>query len=183
MTAVAISTNFATRPLTVWGTLRATKRQVKAANEAADREIKAASDAANRQITAAQEQTAAAQHQTAEMRDMEHRRIAREGCAFNDMLEAAMAGVIEDVETARKLPPPPPSEVARGNLYSREAYMIRQHVRRAGFIELRNAFLRLGGAQTAKFLQLDKEIEDLTAPSQLMTPINPATGSPMPPIG
>jgi hypothetical protein len=56
-----------------WGTLRAANRQVKAANDAADREIKAANEAAGRQIAAAQEQTKAAQHQTAVTREIERR--------------------------------------------------------------------------------------------------------------
>src|SRR6516164_2865387 len=76
--------------VTVWGTLRAANRQVKAANDAADRDIKAAKEAADRQIAAAKEQTKAAQHQTAVTRDIERRRIAREGYAFHAMLEAAM---------------------------------------------------------------------------------------------
>ena len=144
--------------VTVWGTLRAANRQVKAANDAANREIKATTDAANRQISAAQEQTAAAQHQTAVTRELERRRIAREGYAFHAMLEAAMSAVIADVEAARKLKSP--SDVSHE---TREAYVIRQRVKRAGFIELRHAFLRFGGTRTAEFLQLDKEIEDLSA--------------------
>lgn len=136
--------------VTVWGTLKAANRQVKAANDAADREIKAANEAADRQIAAAQEQTKAAQHQTA-------------------------------VEAARKLPPPSPSEVARGNPQTREAYIIRQRVKRAGFAELRNAFLRFGGTRTTEFLQLDKEIEDFGA--QWMQTYSPTSGFPTQPIG
>jgi hypothetical protein len=153
--------------LTVWGTLRAAKRQVKAANDAADREIKAASDAANRQITAAQEQTAAAQHQTAVMREIERRRISREGYAFFAMLEAAMASLIEDVQAARKLfldevkrdksgEFPYPATI--GTDLSLPAYLARQKVDNVIFQELRPAFLRFGGRQTAEFLRLDKAI-------------------------
>jgi len=161
--------------VTVWGTLRAANRQVRAANDAADREVKAAADAANRQISAAQEQTATAQHQTAVTREIERRRIAREGYAFHAMLEAVMSAVIGDVEAARKLPAP----LSEGD--TREAYAIRQRVKRAGFIELRHAFLRFGGTRTTEFLQLDKEIEDLSA--QCTTPINPGSGFPMSPVG
>jgi hypothetical protein len=63
---------------------------------------------ANREIAAAQEQTKAAQRQTAVTREIERRRIAREGYAFHAMLEAAMGAVIEDVEAARNLPPQQP---------------------------------------------------------------------------
>jgi hypothetical protein len=107
---------------------------------------------ANREIAAAQEQTKAAQRQTAVMREIERRRIAREGYAFHTMLEAAMAGVIEDVEAARKLLP---------NL-RRDPYAVRQRLKREGFAELRGAFLSLGGSLTEPFLRLDKEIEDLS---------------------
>jgi hypothetical protein len=41
---------------------------------------------ANREIAAAQEQTKAAQRQTAVTRELERRRIAREGYAFHTML-------------------------------------------------------------------------------------------------
>jgi hypothetical protein len=58
---------------------------------------------------------------------------------------------------------------------------VRQRVKRAGFTELRNAFLRFGGPLTAQFLQLDKEIEDFAG--QSMTAFNPASGFPMQPIG
>jgi multidrug efflux pump subunit AcrA (membrane-fusion protein) len=122
---------------------------------AANRQIKAANEAADRQITAAQGQTQASQRQTAVMREIERRRLAREGYAFHAMLEAASGSVIEDVEAARNLPPPPDL----GSSYSVEAYAVRQRVQRTGFAELRNAFLRFGGPLTAQFLQLDKEIE------------------------
>jgi hypothetical protein len=126
---------------TVWGTLAAANRQVKAANEAANRQIKAAGDAAYRQITAAQGQTQAAQRQTEVMREIERRRIAREGYAFHAMLEAAMEAVLEDVEAARNLPFPSPGNQSN----TPEAYAVRQRIKRAGFSELRNGFLRFGG--------------------------------------
>jgi hypothetical protein len=151
---------------TVWGILSAANRQVKAVNAAADR-----------QITAAREQTAAAQHQTEVMRDMERRRIASEGYAFHAMLEAAMDAVIDDVAAARKLPQEEPSSRA----HSSQAYVVRQRVKRAGFAELRGAFLGFGGTLTAQFLQLDKEIEDFSA--QWMPTYNQATGFPTQPLG
>jgi hypothetical protein len=52
--------------------------------------------------------------------------------------------------------------------------MMRQRVRRAGFAELRNAFVRFGERHTSEFFQLDKEIEDFAG--QFMTQVNPATG-------
>jgi hypothetical protein len=167
--------------ITVFGTLAAANRQVKAANESADHQIKAAAAAADRQVAAAQEQTQAAQRQTAVMREIERRRIAREGYAFHSMLEAAMSAVIEDVAAARNLPPPSPGSEA----YSVQAYAVRQSVRRTGFNELRNAFLRFGGTLTTQnFLQLDKEIEDFARQWLPAPPGNPALYSMVrPPIG
>jgi hypothetical protein len=49
-------------------------------------------------------------------------------------------------------------------------------VKRAGFNELRNAFLRFGGPQTYRFLQLDKEIENFAA--QFTTHSNPVNRLP-----
>ena len=124
---------------------------------------------ANREITAAQEQTKAAQRQTAVAREIERRRIAREGYAFHAMLEAAMGAVIEDVRAARELPPPGPG------MHSVEAYAVRQRVKRTGFTELRSAFLHFGGGTlTEKFLQLDKEIAIFG--EQFMPSINPTSG-------
>jgi hypothetical protein len=134
---------------------------------------------ANREIAVAQEQTKAAQHQTEVMRENERRGIAREGYAFHAMLEAALRAVIEDVGAARNLPPPSPT--SRNNTYSPQAYAVRQRVKRAGFTELRNAFLRFGGPLTAQFLQLDKEIEDFAG--QSTTAFNPASGFPMQSMG
>jgi hypothetical protein len=111
---------------------------------------------ASREIAAAQEQTKAAQRQTEVTRELERRRIAREGYAFHTMLEAAMGAIIKDVEAAKNLPSPS----ADGSSYSAPAYAVRQRVKRTGFLELRNAFLHFGGGTlTRKFLQLDKEIE------------------------
>jgi len=129
---------------------------------------------ANREITAAQEQTKAAQRQTAVAREIERRRIAREGYAFHAMLEAAMGAVIEDVEAARKLPSPGPFP-SSGDTYSGQAYAVRQRVKRTGFTELRSAFLHFGGGTlTEKFLQLDKEIAIFG--EQFMPSINPTSG-------
>jgi hypothetical protein len=58
---------------------------------------------ANREIAAAREQTKAAQRQTAVAREIERRRLAREGYAFHAMLEAAMEAVIEDIQAARQI--------------------------------------------------------------------------------
>ncbi len=129
--------------VTVWGTLRAANRQVKTANDAADRQIRAATAAADRAVAAAKEQTEAARNQTEVMRDMERKRISLEGYAFHAMLEAAMAAVVKDVAAARKLPGPNPR--GHGDPYSIHAYAVRQRVKRAGFTELRLAFVRFGG--------------------------------------
>jgi hypothetical protein len=135
---------------------------------------------ANREIAAAQEQTKAAQRQTAVTREIERRRIAREGYAFHAMLEAAMGAVIEDVEAARNSPPP-----ATGDTYSTQAYAVRRRVKRTGFNELRNAFLRFGETQTSQFLQLDKEIEDCAGQWMPSTPHLGPSGAviPQPPVG
>jgi|ERR1700730_1636878 len=95
---------------------------------------------ANREVTAAQDQTKAAQQQTAVMRDIERRRLAREGYAFHGMLEAAMGAVIEDVAAARELPPPQSSS---SEPYSMQAYAMRQRVKRAGFAEFTQRFRSL----------------------------------------
>jgi hypothetical protein len=134
---------------------------------------------ANREIAAAQEQTKVAQRQNEVTREIERRRIAREGYSFYAMLEAAMGAVIEDVGAARNLPPPSPT--SRNHPYSSQAGAVRQRVKRAGLTELRNAFLRFGGPLTTPFLQLDKEIEDFA--EQRVTPFNYATGFPLPPQG
>jgi hypothetical protein len=165
--------------VTVWGTLRVANRQVKAANDAADREMKATTDAANRQITAAQEQTAAAQRQTAVMREIERRRIASGGYAFHAMLEAAMGAIIEDVAAARKVPVPNPQ-----TSHSAPAYAIRQRVKRVGFAELRSALVRFGGPLTAQFLQLDTEIEVFAGQWMPQSHSGPGgTVVPVPPLG
>jgi hypothetical protein len=132
---------------------------------------------ANREVAAAQEQTKAAQRQTAVLREIERRRIARERYAFHVMLEAAMGAVIADVEAARNLSPP--GRLTAGNTYSVQAYAVRQRVKRTGFTELRNAFLRFGGGVgggvlTAQFLRLDKEIEVFAE----QTSFNATTGAP-----
>jgi hypothetical protein len=82
-----------------------------------------------------------------------------------------MGAVIEDVEAARALPPPP-----AGGTYSVQAYAVRQRVKRTGFAELRSAFVRFGGSLTPQFLQLDNEITVFA--QQVMTTFNSATGAP-----
>jgi hypothetical protein len=113
---------------------------------------------ASREVTAAQAQTKAAQYQIAVTREIERRRISREGYSFYAMLEAAMRSVTEDVGEARKMFAAPPPSGSSG-----AAHEVRQRVKRVGFAELRGAFLRFGGPLTAPFLYLDKEIEDFAA--------------------
>jgi hypothetical protein len=146
---------------TVWVTIAGANRQVKAAREAADR-----------QVAAAREQTKAAQHQTEVARELERRRLAREGYAFYAMLEAAMGAVIEDVEATRKLWPSLPTDH-----HSPQAYAARQRVKRAGFAELRGAFLRFGGPLTEPFLRLDNEIDDYSSQwiTSVVNPVSSAT--------
>jgi hypothetical protein len=132
--------------------------------------VVATKKSANREIAAAQEQTKAAQHQTEVTREIERRRIAREEYAFHTMLEAAMAAVIEDVETTRKLWSSLPTDT-----HSPQAYAARQRVKRAGFAELRGAFLRFGGPLTERFLRLDKEIDDYS--SRWITRFNPVNST------
>ena len=120
--------------------------------------------------------TKVAQRQTAVTREIERRRIAREGYAFYAMLEAAMAAVIEDVGAAQNLPPP--SATSR-NRYSAEAYTVRQCVKRVGFTELRDRFSSLRRAAVpAQFLQIDKEIEDFAG--QWIAPVTSASGFSIP---
>jgi hypothetical protein len=131
-------------------------------------------------IWSANREIAAAKTQTATMREIESLRVAREGYAFYVMLKAALETVIADVAAARTMPPPNPR--GHGEVYSTNAYAVRQRVKRTGFAELRPAFLRFGGATTGKkFLQLDQEIEDFTV--QWMPAYNSATGQLGQPLG
>lgn len=82
-----------------------------------------------------------------------------------------MTAVIEDEQAARKLPP-----VSGSSAYSAAAYGIRRRIKPLGFAELRPAFLRFGGPQTAQFLQLDQEIEALTAEPALTTQLDQHVG-------
>ena len=107
---------------------------------------------AKREIAAASEQTKAAQKQTDAMRNIETNRIAREEDAFHTMLEAAMGAVIEDAQAARQLFPGTPGPDTP------QAFRARQRIKRAGFTELRGAFLRIGSPLTERFLRLDTEI-------------------------
>ncbi len=127
---------------------------------------------ANREIAAAQEQTKAAQRQTAVTRELERRRISREGYAFHAMLEAAMGAIIEDVGAARELPPPV------SGTHSTQAYAVRQRVKRTGFTELRSAFVHFGGPLSTQFLQLDNEIEVFAG--QFMTSLPQVPNVPTP---
>ena len=121
---------------------------------------------ANCEIAVAQAQTKVAQRQTTVTREIEGRRLSREGYASYAMLEAATGTVIEDVEATRKLWPSLPTDH-----HSPRAYAARQRVKRAGFAELRGAFLRFGGPLTEPFLRLDEEIDDYS--SQWITRVNP----------
>ncbi len=133
-------------------------------------------------LIAANRQVKTAQHQTEVMRDMERRRIAREGYAFYAMLEAAMGAVIDDVGAARELPQPERQDFSE----SVAAYAVRQRIKRAGFAELRTAFLRFGGTTlTDKFLRLDKEAEDFSSQCRMRisTPQSQLTGTPPQAVG
>jgi hypothetical protein len=136
--------------------------------------VRATVKSADREVAAAREQTKAAQRQTAVVREIERRRIAREGYAFHAMLEAAMGVVIEDAEAASAVVAAP-GPLHAGN-YSVQAYEVRQRVKRTGFTELRSAFVRFGGSLTPQFLQLDNEISVFA--QQVMTTYNSATGAP-----
>lgn len=125
--------------------------------------VRATIKSANREIAAAQEQTKAAQRQTAVAREIERRRIAREGYAFHAMLEAAMEAVIEDVQPAREIFPGQLDEFRLTEGYSLPAYQARRKINKTAFAELRDASLRFGGALATPFLRLDRDIEDYRA--------------------
>jgi hypothetical protein len=133
---------------------RAGVTQAQATTEAADRETAATKEA----IAAAQEQTRVAQEQISVTLRLERRRIARESFAFLTMLDAAMAGVIEDVDAARQICGDPGSEMTLGS-----AYDARQRIKKVAFPDLRTACLSLGGELTEPFLRLDKEIDDFAS--------------------
>jgi hypothetical protein len=59
--------------------------------------------------------------------------------------------------------------------HSPQAFEARQRVKRAGFAELRGAFLRFGGPLTEPFLRLDKEIDDYS--SQWIPRVNRVSGA------
>ena len=63
------------------------------------------------------------------------------------MVDAAMGAVLADVGEAREIMGTNPTAA-------------RQCVHKAAFPELRNAFLRFGGNLTAKFLELERKIDD-----------------------
>jgi hypothetical protein len=132
--------------------------------------------AAKRQVAAVQEQTRAAQR-------ADSRRRANEAYAFHAMLVAATEAVIKDVAEAREIPGPPPP--GQGGTHSTNAYVMRQRVKRAGFAELRTAFVRFGGPTlTDKFLQLDKEIEEFAGQWMPQSHSGPGgTVVPMPHLG
>jgi len=118
--------------------------------------IQATQDAASREIGVAQEQIKVAQQQIDTTARIERRRIARESYAFYATLEAAMASISEDIGRAH-------ARAAGSGLSgsgSPTAYEIRRSIRKPAFVELRAAFLRLGGQLTSAFLALDKEIDE-----------------------
>lgn len=108
---------------------------------------------------AAERTVAVAQDQIATTRRIERRRIARESYAFYATVEAAMAGVVEDVEKAWQ-------KKADGDVSgpkSVTAYEIRQGIRKHAFDELRSAFLRLGGLLTSDFIGLERTIDEFAS--------------------
>jgi hypothetical protein len=113
-------------------------------------------NSANREIAAAQRQTDAALKQTALTLALDRRRIARESYAFFAMMNAATESTLEDValarESARSI------NASAGN--SREAFEVRQRLRRTGFPDLLTACVHLGGNLTGAFLGLDKAIDN-----------------------
>jgi hypothetical protein len=102
---------------------------------------------AQREIAANQAQTKVAQEQLATTLRLERRRVVRESYAFFAMVEAAMGTILADVREVREIIVQNPTAA-------------RQGVHKAAFAELRNAFLRFGGTMTAKFLDLEREIDD-----------------------
>jgi hypothetical protein len=139
--------------------------QVNATRESADKEIAATREA----ISAAQEQTRVAQEQIAVTLRIERRRIARESFAFLATVEAVMAGVIEDVEAARRI------FAQSSGSHSVPAFAARQQIRKTAFEDLRSTCLRIGGQLTAPFLHLDKEIDEFAAQWTYM----PSAGDPI----
>jgi hypothetical protein len=143
--------------------------QIRATKEAADKEIAATKEA----ILAAREQTRVAQEQIAVTLRLEHRRIAQESFAFLAMLDAAMAGVMEDVDDARAIFIE--SKQPQDSNLSTPAYRARQRITKGAFPDLRSACLRLGGQLTEPFLRLDKEIDLFSAQWSFM----PTAGDPV----
>lgn len=141
---------------------------IRETRNAADRQVRAA----NRQVEAAWRQTEVVSHQTEAMRTIERRRIAKETYAFLEMMDAAMASVVDDVEAARGLA----EGVQHDGRSTNEAYRVRTRIRKAGFVELRSPCVRYGGREvTGKFLDIDKAIDDFA----LQVSTLPTAGQPM----
>jgi hypothetical protein len=111
--------------------------------------------AARSQVQAAREQTAAAKEQTKAGLRMERRRVAKQLFAFLHMLDAALAGVIDDIKAARELFASAP----KTEPHSQVAFEVRQRIKKTGFPDLRGAMIGCGGFLTAPFLDLEKAID------------------------
>jgi hypothetical protein len=115
--------------------------------------------------SAAKSEIEATRNQTEAMVRDERRRIAREAYAFFAMMDAALAGVLDDIERAREI-----RAITGGPM---GAYQARTRVKKAGFPELRTACLRYGGQQvTPTFLRLDKAIDDFSSVPKEITAVS-----------
>lgn len=112
---------------------------------------------ANREIAAAQRQTEVAREQIDATKRIERRRIASDSYAFLAAMQATMESVLEDVDAAKATL----SREQSTEQWTRDAYLIRQQVKKIAFEELRGASFRLGGNLTTPFLRLEKKIDDL----------------------
>jgi hypothetical protein len=122
---------------------------------AALRTIRATVRSADREIKASQEQTAVAQKQIETTIRLERRRAASEGYAFHAMLEAAMGRVLAEATEAESIF----ASANQQSVSSTTAYEARQSLTKSAFDELRSACVEHGGNLTAKFLDLEGEID------------------------
>jgi hypothetical protein len=107
-------------------------------------------------ISSANREVEVAQKQIETTLCLERERAAREASAFHAMLEAAMARVLAEADSARKTYA---GALAQNTGSSVEALAVRQCFTKGAFAELRAACVQQGGPLTGEFLDLEREID------------------------
>jgi hypothetical protein len=120
----------------------------------------ATTKSADREVKASQAQTRATLQQTELTLDLERRHNESEASAFHVMLAAAMMRVRAEADQAKST-----WHVVQGaaESESEDAYAVRQCITKGAFAELSAACVRLGGALTSDFLDLEREIDNFAS--------------------